>query len=119
MANQVIDVETIHVRPLAICREFFDNASESNCYVKTTQLDIDHDVEEYMSLHNTDNKPWEGLIEVYTLLKKIAEEILSKDVLLMHGAAIAINDSAFIFTGNSGVGKSTHIAKWIACCFSR
>ena len=42
----------------------------------------------------------------------LAEALVSKGVLLMHGSAIEKDGQAYIFTARSGVGKSTHAAHW-------
>lgn len=47
------------------------------------------------------------------LLRKLANAMLSYDTFLMHGAVIAIGDSAYMFTAKSGTGKTTHIRKWL------
>ena len=44
----------------------------------------------------------------------IAEALLDYDVVLMHGAVVAVENSAYMFTGKSGTGKTTHIQKWLA-----
>ena len=48
-----------------------------------------------------------------SILSKIAEELLEYSVLLMHGAVIAYNGEAYMFTAPSGTGKTTHILKWL------
>lgn len=45
--------------------------------------------------------------------KKVAELLIERDIILMHGAVIAVNDSSFMFSGHSGIGKTTHIKKWL------
>lgn len=46
--------------------------------------------------------------------RKIAEALLEFDTLLMHGAVIAVNNNAYMFTARSGTGKTTQIKKWLA-----
>lgn len=43
----------------------------------------------------------------------IAESLLDYDILLMHGAVISTGKEAYMFTGKSGTGKTTHIMKWL------
>ena len=42
----------------------------------------------------------------------IAENLASRNVLLMHGSAISADGEAVIFTAKSGTGKSTHSRIW-------
>lgn len=43
----------------------------------------------------------------------IAESLLDYDILLMHGAVISTGKEAYMFTGKSGTGKTTHVMKWL------
>lgn len=43
----------------------------------------------------------------------LTEALLSFDTLLMHGAVIAVDNAAYMFTATSGTGKTTHIQKWL------
>ena len=52
-------------------------------------------------------------IENTVMCRKIAEELLNLNVFLMHGAAISLDNDTFIFTAPSGIGKTTHIQKWL------
>lgn len=47
------------------------------------------------------------------VLRKITEVLIEFDVFLMHGAVVAVNDKAYLFTAPSGTGKTTHILKWM------
>lgn len=51
----------------------------------------------------------EGLL----IHRLIAEALPDYNAFLMHGASIAVNDRAFIFSARSGTGKTTHIRKWL------
>ena len=46
--------------------------------------------------------------------RKIAESLINFDTLLMHGAVIAVDNNAHMFTARSGTGKTTQIKKWLA-----
>ncbi len=59
---------------------------------------------------------WQGNVDISALLQRIADEYIDFDTLLMHGAAIAYENQAYIFTAPSGTGKTTHIAKWLDNC---
>lgn len=50
--------------------------------------------------------------ERIVVLKKIAEQALDYDIILYHGSVIAVNNEAYMFTANSGTGKSTHVKLW-------
>ena len=54
-----------------------------------------------------------GIIESLLVYEKIAEEMISYNTILMHGAAVAYNGAAYIFIAPSGVGKTTRIKIWL------
>lgn len=51
-------------------------------------------------------------LERTTIQRKIAEQLLSYDVLLIHGSAIAVDGNGYLFTAKTGTGKSTHTRLW-------
>ena len=51
----------------------------------------------------------EGLL----IQREISELLLKQDTFLIHGAVIAVNNIAYMFTGKSGTGKTTQIKKWL------
>lgn len=54
----------------------------------------------------------EAQLEITALLRKITEELLSRDVLLFHGSVISVDGEGYLFTAKSGTGKSTHTRLW-------
>lgn len=43
----------------------------------------------------------------------IAEALPDYNAFLMHGASVAVNDSAYLFSAKSGTGKTTHVRRWL------
>ena len=39
--------------------------------------------------------------------------LVQEDVLLMHGAVVAVDGQAYLFTAKSGTGKTTHTRLWL------
>ncbi len=54
-------------------------------------------------------KAAEGLL----IHRLIAEALPDYNAFLMHGASVAVNDRAYLFSAKSGTGKTTHICKWL------
>ncbi len=52
-------------------------------------------------------------VESVVVLRLLAEEMLSFDILLLHGAVVAVDNAAFMFTAKTGTGKTTHIQTWL------
>ena len=53
-----------------------------------------------------------GYLETLAVYRKIAENLIDREIFLFHGSAIAYKGSGVLFTAVSGTGKSTHAALW-------
>jgi hypothetical protein len=51
-------------------------------------------------------------LETIAVHRKLAAEMIWKNVLLFHGSAVAVDGQAYLFTAKSGTGKSTHVRLW-------
>lgn len=114
IADVVGDITTIHARPLAICRRFIVEDEKPDYSIVNTLADVEKDMNLTEAISR--QSMWEGAVEVYTLLRKVSERLIDFDTLLMHGAVVALNGESFLFTGKSGVGKTTHIRQWLKHC---
>lgn len=54
----------------------------------------------------------DSYLETLAVYRKIAVRLLDFDVLLMHGVALGLDGTAYLFTAPSGVGKTTHARFW-------
>lgn len=61
----------------------------------------------------------DSYLETLALYRKMAEQLVQEDVILMHGAVVAVDDRAYLFTAKSGTGKTTHIRRWLEAFGSR
>ncbi len=53
------------------------------------------------------------VLESTCVYRNICEEILRYDGILIHSAAISVDNEAYLFTANSGTGKTTHMNLWL------
>ena len=51
-------------------------------------------------------------LERAAIQRKFAEHLLSRNILLAHGSAVAVDGYGYLFTARSGTGKSTHTRLW-------
>ena len=51
-------------------------------------------------------------LERSVIQRKVAQCLLARDVLLMHGSTVAVDGQAYLFTAPCGTGKSTHTRLW-------
>lgn len=110
MANYVFEVVTPRAKTRDFCRAFITN-EEPDLRILVSQEDIDYERLIHTEMYYK-AEPSDESLETLALLRKISESIVDYDAFTIHGAAIAVNNNGYIFTGSSGVGKTTHIFKW-------
>ena len=54
----------------------------------------------------------DAYLETIAVQRKIAEHLFDFDTLLFHGSVIAVDGVGYLFTAQSGTGKSTHARLW-------
>ena len=89
---------------------------EADCFICVTEADLAFEQnmldiearEEGMKLR----KFTPPFLERTAIQRKIAEELLQRDTLLLHGSTVAVDGEAYLFTAACGTGKSTHTRLW-------
>ena len=84
----------------------FRTEMKADVYITINDEDIDFTRAQKYNLATIKIKP-------QNVLRKISEVLLQFDVLLLHGAVVAVNGKSYLFTAPSGIGKTTHILKWL------
>ncbi len=56
-------------------------------------------------------------MEIVSVYRKIAEELIDRDTILLHGSSISIDGNGMIFIADSGVGKKVYTFKTLAGVF--
>lgn len=54
----------------------------------------------------------EPFLERATIQRRVADELLKRNTLMMHGSAVAVDGKAYLFTAPCKTGKSTHTRLW-------
>ena len=54
----------------------------------------------------------EEYLETLAVYRRLADKLLERNILLMHGSAVAVDGKGYLFTAPSGTGKSTHTRLW-------
>ena len=111
IANRICEIETLHIRSMAICRSFITN-DPPELTVCIRQQDIDQERAQYEEIYG-ECTLWDGALEVLALHRLLSEKLIEYNTLMMHGAAVAYQDKAYLFTAPSGTGKTTHILQWL------
>ncbi len=109
IAGIEIRINALYSQTYFLCYEYLSE-SEPDFEVTITPEDLINE-QAYAVEDGFQNKPWQ--MEAFAVYRKIVEKIIDYNAIMLHGAAIALHDAAFIFTGKSGIGKTTHIRKWL------
>ena len=114
-----VTLDVCHLQTKLYCRDFMRAPGEkSSVLVRTTEEDI---IKEWKSmLRNTRYQPEfvntlpNYYFEIFALHRKVADALLSRNVLVYHGSCVSMDGQGFILSADSGVGKSTFARKWAA-----
>ena len=87
--------------------EFFVKVSPEDLVRQQRLLDIEADEEGLRRRKFTD-----PFLERTTIQERIAEKLLERNTLLLHGSTVAVDGKAYLFTAPCGTGKSTHTRLW-------
>ena len=110
----------VEVRPLfestaVYCREYLTDAAPSYTVTVSREdlvreqhlLNIEADEEGLKRRKFSDM-----FLERSVIQRKVAQELLHRQTLLMHGSTVAVDGQAYLFTAACGTGKSTHTRLW-------
>lgn len=106
LAGIPIAVETVHERCFEQCADYLTD-EEPQMLVRTTAEDIAAERKESDSEQSSDE-----YLETLAVYRQIAEKMVDEGVLLFHGSAISVDGKGYLFTADSGTGKSTHTRIW-------
>lgn len=112
IANTTILIHSVYQSVFNLCKEYLiteDTAPDIEIYSTEEMIQ-----REYEILKKRDESA-ESLQSVERLLiqRIISDSLIDRDIVLMHGAVIAVNNNAYMFTAKSGTGKTTQIRKWL------
>lgn len=93
----------------------FLTEKKPDVYLSVMQYDIEME-KQHAIIKNSITIDSIPSIAMLSLQRKIAEYLIEEGTILFHGAAISVSDAGYIFAGNSGIGKTTHIYKWGMNC---
>lgn len=56
----------------------------------------------------------DNYLETFVLYRKVAMALLPYNAIVFHGAVVALDGRAYLFTARSGTGKTTHVRFWLS-----
>ena len=115
IAGQTARISALFDSTAAYCRPYFsEDAPDFSVTVTRDMLIFEQDAldqearEEGFRLR-TFTDPF---LERAAIQRAFAEHLFGKNVLLLHGSAVAVDGNGYLFMARSGTGKSTHTRFW-------
>ncbi len=106
LAGSVFKVDCFFESTKDFCKDYLsDQDPEYEIVIGEEDLYFERSMDE---LNSSDR-----YLEVLAVYRKIAEEIIDKDVILFHSSALELDGDAYVFSAPSGTGKSTHSRLWM------
>ena len=117
LADIVIEINSIYDDVLDLCKDYIVKDENPVFSIFTNMDDITFERDKSISEAIYEGIPVinyeNGYLETLSVYRKIVNKMLEMDICLIHGAAIALNGEAYLFTAKSGTGKTTHIKLWL------
>ena len=115
IAGLVVCVQPLFQSTREYCKPYLVD-KEPELYVDVTCEDLvfqqtllgQEAVEEGLKLR----KFTDPFLERATIQRRVADYLLSRDTLMLHGSTVAVDGSAYLFTAPCKTGKSTHTRLW-------
>lgn len=116
LASKNILINSLFDEVYFLCRDYLTD-SAYDFSIAITPEDIEFERIKIIQESETEGIPpveySDPYLETLAVYRKIATKMLNYDTMLMHGAVVAVDDKAWLFTAPSGTGKTTHINLWL------
>ena len=115
LCGKVISVTANYVSTKEFCKDYLTDevcdfsvsVSMEDIYSEKIKSERERELEGLSAL-----EPPLPYLETLALYRKIAEGLVSENIILFHGSAISLDGEVYLFTAKSGTGKSTHTRLW-------
>ncbi len=115
IADIIIEIDSIYRDVHDYCRNYLCDGIP-DFTVTTTENDIEYERQKAYKYAIAKGLPvinWhDSYLEEVAVYRIIAEKMPEYDTFMFHASAVAVDGAAYLFTANSGTGKSTHTRLW-------
>lgn len=116
LAGQVIGVSALYEQTRTFCKNYLTDAPAS-FEVAVTPADIAYERQRSARADELEGaavrEHADPYLETLAVYRKLAQLLVQDDILLMHGAVVAVDGQVYLFTAKSGTGKTTHTRLWM------
>lgn len=112
IADRIILIHSLYSNIYSTCKDYLvDTIEKPDIEIRTNETMISKEAERIF--RRDGDTPGIKTVEGMLIHRLIAEDMLEYNTFLMHGAVISTGGKAYIFSGKSGTGKTTHVQKWL------
>lgn len=119
-AGYVFELNTVYDFVHRFCHDYVSEAEPDYHIVMTRQLILEEEEPSDRAKEQEKRETYPGetaeqreaYLETLAVYRKVADLLVDRGVLLLHGSVIAVDGEAYLFTAKSGTGKSTHTRLW-------
>ncbi len=121
IAGKKFEIESKNKQVLVLFKGYLSQFEKPDYIVRASAKDIQREIKSNFKIKVSEAEDEEQIAtgcigaESNVIYRKIADYMLGYSTILLHGAAIAIDNKCYIFTAPSGTGKTTHINNWLKC----
>lgn len=112
LADIPIRINSIFESTEVFCKEFLtEEASAFTVEMNTDDIRREREIAKNQDIRDGfQPQPYtDEYLETIVLYRKLSEPLLQRNCLIFHGAAVAVNGYAYLFTAKSGTGKTTQV----------
>lgn len=118
IAENVFEINSLYDSVFDLCKKYICVTDSPDFTINTNETDIKEEYESQNSLSKVSDsfnrtKYSPEYIETLVIYRQIAEILLEKSIVLMHGSVIANGDEACMITAPSGTGKTARVVMWL------
>lgn len=117
LAGKKIEVNCLYRKVFNHCRDYLAKFDTPDFEVGATQADLALERERSAQEARREGReptPYsDDYLETLAVYRQITQKLLDDHILMLHGAAIAVDGCCYLFLADSGTGKTTHIRNWL------
>lgn len=115
LADVAVQITSLYDEVQTMC-DSYRTTEEPQLFISTTEADILAEGQKSDAERKQEGLPEYHFpapyLETLAVYRQLATQLLSHNILLIHGSVIAVDGEAYLFTALSGTGKSTHVRLW-------
>jgi len=116
IADYVFTIKNKYSDTKELCKDYLSKKN-SEYVIEINDDDIAYEKDKSEKEAIYEGRPIEEFSDAYletiAVYRKIAEYIANDNATVFHGSLIALNKEGYLFTGRSGIGKTTHVNNWL------